>query len=347
MNEQKKFLPEWYPQDAIMLTWPHKNSDWADNLTSVEKVYFELVKTIAEVEKVVIIFQDAKHQNHIIEQLTPIPQLDKQIIWVQAAANDTWARDHGPICVQDPEQNIIAYNFIFNGWGNKFDAELDNQINQNLFLQLKTKHHNIPLVLEGGSIETDGDGTLLTTKACLLNPNRNPEITADELEQQLKSLFSVEQILWLANGELAGDDTDAHIDTLARFAPGHTIIYQGCQDPHDHHYSALQKMAHQLTDFRDIHQQPYQLFELPWPSAQYNNEQQRLPATYANFLFINQKVLLPVYGVEQDQAAIEVMQNALPNHQIVAINCRPIIEQFGSLHCLTMQLPQGFLSSEV
>lgn len=346
MNKPNTLLPEWYPQDAILLCWPHSNSDWQPILTPVETVYCKLVEAIAAQQKIIIIYQNAHHQLHILNCLNSIKLNLKQLIFVQAAANDTWARDFGPLCVHDSHGKLLAYDFIFNAWGDKFSAELDNQINQHIFKQLGTPHQAIDWVLEGGSIEYDGNGTLLTTRACLLNTNRNPSANQQKVETNLKDWFGCQQVLWLDHGALQGDDTDAHIDTLARFIPNNGIVFQGCQEPTDPHFSGLDAMKKQLAQFKNQQQQTYQLFELPWPDAQYNQQQARLPATYANFLIINHAVLLPVYGVSQDRQAIRVMQQAMPGYQIIPIDCRIVIEQFGSLHCLTMQLPKGFLTQE-
>ncbi len=204
----------------------------------------------------------------------------------------------------------------------------------------------IDMVLEGGGIEIDQSGHLLTTKNCLLNNNRNPHMTKVDIENFFFEQLGAKKVLWLESGTLEGDDTDSHIDTLARFAPNKTIIYQGCQDQNDSHYDEMLQMKCELKAMRTYDNQPFRLLELPWPDSQFNANGDRLPATYANFLIINGAVLLPIYKVVQDTVAKTIIQRAFPEHKIISINCRPIIEQFGSLHCLTMQLPQGFLSKE-
>ncbi|MEX2319848.1 MAG: agmatine deiminase family protein, partial [Saccharospirillum sp.] len=231
-------------------------------------------------------------------------------------------------------------------WGGKFDARLDNELNQNMAEKalFAASMQRIDWVLEGGSIESDGRGTLLTTTTCLLNPNRNSETSRHTVESRLKDWFGVDQVLWLQNGALAGDDTDAHIDTLARFAPEGVLVFQGCQDVADEHYDRLYAMKSELETFTDAQGTPYRLVELPWPDAQYNQEGQRLPATYANFLVANQVLLVPTYGVPQDGVALERLAEAFPGHRVVGLPCRALIEQFGSLHCITMQLPRGTLS---
>ncbi|KMT64201.1 agmatine/peptidylarginine deiminase [Catenovulum maritimum] len=337
--------PEWHKQDAIMLTWPHSKTDWASQLKQVEAVYFELVAAISQYQKLVIVCHDTELKQSVIHKLKGKNIGVEQLIFVIAQSNDTWARDHGPITLVDSNsQQIKPLNFTFNAWGDKFSANLDNQINKQLFEQINlTNFQEIDLILEGGSIEADGNGTLMTTAACLLNTNRNKQLSKFEIEEELLSLLGLDKMLWLTQGALAGDDTDAHIDTLARFAPNNQIIYQACDKTDDIHYQPLNDMAQELAEFKNKQGQAYQLIALPWPDAQYSSCGERLPATYANFLILNQAVLMPAYGVVQDELALTILKKAFPEHDVLAINCRPIIEQFGSLHCLTMQLPAGYL----
>jgi len=344
VNNTFSLPAEWYPQDAVMLTWPHPETDWQAILDKVEPVYLELVKTITRFESVIIVCHDQALKQKVKAMLEQEAIDLNQVFWVITPTNDTWARDHGPLCLVR-DKTISAANFIFNGWGNKFESSLDNQINTALFSQLNIRNQqNVDFVLEGGGVETDGQGCLMVTSECLLNPNRNPNFDKHQVTEFLLTHLGLNKILWLDHGALEGDDTDAHIDTLARFAPDNQIIYQGCQDESDDHFAALDAMKQQLSTFTNLSGQTYKLTELPWPDAQYNAEGERLPATYANFLIINHAVLLPVYGVKQDEIAISQMQSAFPEHEIIAINCRAIIEQFGSLHCISMQLPKGFLS---
>ena len=339
------YLPaEWHMQDAVMLTWPHKETDWADKLTQVEPVYLDLVKAITQFQSIVIICHDETLKRHIINLLAQNQQSLTKITFVIAATNDTWARDHGPITLINDQKAPRVLNFTFNGWGNKFDSALDNDINNALIEQLAiSNYQHLDFILEGGAIESNGEGCLLTTKSCLLNQNRNPHLLAKEIEDYLIDLFKLKKIIWLKHGHLIGDDTDAHIDTLARFAPHNQIIFQGCQDEGDPHFQSLNAMKKELQHCRNQCDLPFNLIELPFPAAQYGTNNERLPATYANFLIINKAVLVPTYQVAQDKAALALFIKAFPNYQIIAINCQPIIEQYGSLHCLTMQLPQGFI----
>lgn len=339
-----KLLPEWSAQDAVLLTWPHAQTDWVEFLADVEATFVQIATAISRYADLVVVCHDDTLKTKLSEQfvLLGIHNAHFQVI----ANNDSWARDHGPITVQDEQNQLHWLDFQFTGWGDKFSAELDNAINRQLvtadFLNIKACHTQ-QLVLEGGAIETDGNGSLLVTRNCLLNENRNNRLAADALEQQLKQLFGIRQCLWLNHGHLAGDDTDAHIDTLARFTPNQGIVYVSCDDTGDEHYQPLALMAQELTQLRNIDNQPYQLFALPWPSAKYSPAGERLPASYANFLILNGAILLPIYGDRQDDKAIAVVRAAFPGYQVHAIDCQPLIRQYGSLHCVTMQLPKGSL----
>ncbi len=346
------FPPEWHPQFGVQLTWPHAETDWQWILPEVTQFYFSLANTILEYENLVI----CAHTPALADEIKRGLSSSKYEAYIYVCpSNDTWARDHGPIFTFDNGQLAIR-DFQFNGWGNKFDAHLDNQITQCLAQKGAYPTDNRrerSLVLEGGSIESDGLGTLLTTKACLLNKNRNPTLSQSEIETELKQQLGVSNILWLENGHLDGDDTDAHIDTLARLCPQNRIVFQGCQDTSDSHYASLQAMKQELAEFKNALGEPFELFELPLPQPVYEssvqtsettktdeqNHQQRLPATYANFLIINGAVLFPVYNLPQDEQAVQVMQQAMPEHTIVPVDCSVLVRQYGSLHCITMQIP--------
>ena len=270
----------------------------------------------------------------------------KNILFQELPSNDTWARDHGPITIIVDEKVVIS-DFTFNGWGLKFTSDLDNQItsllfNRGIFNQECRYENHQHLILEGGSIESDGEGTVLTTKECLFSENRNNHLTEQQLEQQLIELFGLKRILWLSSGYLAGDDTDSHIDTLARFCDAKTIAYVKCEDPNDEHFNALNLMEKELRSFRTLANEPYNLIELPMAEAVFDGEQ-RLPATYANFLIINGAVLVPVYNSPRDNKAIRQLKIAFPDREIIGIDCRSLIKQHGSLHCITMQFPVGVI----
>ena len=344
-----RLLPEWAEQDAVMLTWPHKDTDWADNLARVEPVYIELAKHITTQQKLVIVAHNSALKMHITALLNSANISLNRVHFVVTPTNDTWARDHGPLtcsAIDSPEQ-LKVYDFTFNGWGNKFESALDNQINRTLVKELSSKKNHyqaLDMVLEGGGIEINEHGVLLTTSECLLNKNRNPNLNPSDIEALLKAHLGTTDFLWVDHGYLAGDDTDSHIDTLVRFAPNNTLVYVQCDDESDEHFSALNAMQKQLQSFKTADRTPYKLIELPWPKAVYDDENTRLPATYANYLIINNAVLVPTYNDVNDQRALAQVQKAYPDHTIIGVNCLPIIEQFGSLHCITMQLPRGFLA---
>ncbi len=340
----KQRLPaEWEKQDAILIAWPHKLTDWAPQLSAAEQVFARIIREISHCESILLIVQQEKP----VAQILSATGADlKNIFFHTLPCNDPWARDFGPLTILT-EQGPVLLDFTFNGWGNKFDASLDNELTTKLHAAKAFGHtplRSIPFVLEGGSIESDGEGTLLTSTACLLEKNRNPQLSQSEIETRLNLYFGCEKVLWLEQGTLQGDDTDSHIDTLARFAPNNSIIFQGCQDQKDSHFRPFATMHKQLAAFTSVHNKRYRLLELPWPQARYDQNGRRLPATYANFLIINNAVLVPTYCDPADQVALQVITRAFPHHKIIGIDCCSLIEQNGSLHCLTMQLPKGVLS---
>ena len=335
----KRRLPaEWEPQSAVQFTFPHSESDWAGLLNEVIPCFVECVEIVSRFEKVLVICRNraevAAHLKNAVQD---------NLILAECPSNDTWARDHGPITVEE-NGHLVLLDFMFTGWGLKFPAFHDNLITGRLYEQ--GVFSSLPLlrpglVLEGGAIETDGQGALLTTAGCLLSPNRNPHLGREQLEAKLSEWLGVNHFLWLHHGYLAGDDTDSHIDTLARLCPNDTIAYVRCDDPNDEHYAALLAMETELQAFRTQEGRPYMLVPLPWPDACYAEDGHRLPATYANFLIINGAVLVPAYGVPQDEAARVAVSSCFPGRETIGVNCRPLIEQHGSLHCITMQYPKG------
>jgi agmatine deiminase len=341
----RRLPAEWEEQDGVLLSWPHADSDWSDDIELVEPVFAAIAAAISQHERVIIV---APQADQIIELIVAAGGDPQQVTLIHLPTNDTWSRDFGPITIEE-DGRLQLLDFGFNGWGLKFAANHDNQITRRLAAAgLFGKHplQVVGLMLEGGAIESDGAGTILTTTECLLNPNRNPHLDQGEIEAQLKQLLGAQRFLWLEHGSLAGDDTDSHIDTLARLCPNDTIAYVFCDDPGDEHYAALQRMAAQLRTFRTADDRPYRLLPLPWPQACYGPSGERLPATYANFLIINGAVLVPTYDCAQDATALEVIAQAFPDRKIIGINCSPLILQHGSLHCVTMQLPRGVLNGD-
>ena len=330
-------LPEWHPQRGILMAWPDSKTDWLENLEEAQKCYQDIINILLNYTDVCLICREKQ-----VVELT-FTEKKGQVVFIEASYDDTWARDFGPIAVRDEEDRIRFLDFGFNGWGKKFDAENDNLINlallKNELLPNLTDHRQF--ILEGGSIETDGHGTLLSTTHCLLAPNRNQPMDLKAIEDYLSKSLGIKRFLWLTSGYLAGDDTDSHIDTLARFCSPKTIAYVQCQDSSDEHYEALHAMEAQLKRFTDTSGEPYNLVPLPMASATYDATRQRLPATYANFLILNEAVLVPTYDSPVDEQAITQLEKAFPDKSVVGVNCNALIKQHGSLHCITMQIPQS------
>ena len=334
---------EWEAQDGVLMAWPHEGTDWGYMLDDVRPVYVEIIRQISRFERVLL---TAPHAAEAGDSLAAAGIDMARVSILEAPNNDTWARDFGPITVIFNNMPVLL-DFGFNGWGLKFPADQDNLITRRLKEQgvLGPNLKTIGLIMEGGSIESDGLGTILTTAACLLSPNRNPQLDRSEVEQAMASLLGARRVLWLNHGFLAGDDTDSHIDTLARICPDNVIVYTACDDPRDEHFQELKLMEEEMRAFRAPDGSPYRLVPLPWPKARFDEQAHRLPATYANFLVINGGVLVPTYrDREKDDLALEVIGQAFPGRETIPIDCLPLLEQHGSLHCVTMQLPQGVLS---
>lgn len=335
-NPKFRMPAEWEMQSMIQLTFPHKDTDWAYMLDEVTECFVNIAREIVKHEKLLVVCANESLTKEKLEELN-----QENIIYAEISSNDTWARDHGGITVVKNGKTEIL-DFTFNGWGLKFGSNLDNQITGKLFEKnifskdVKYRKH-LDFVLEGGSIESDGKGTILTTSECLLSENRN-NLSKEKIEKKLKKYLSAKQILWLNHGYLAGDDTDSHIDTLARFCDETTIAYVKCDDKLDEHYEELKKMEEELMTFKlPGKKRGYSLLPLPMADAVFDTEGNRLPATYANFLIINDAVLMPTYNSPKDFIAKEQLQLVFPDREIVGIDCMALIQQHGSLHCVTMQ----------
>ena len=337
---------EWEKQGAVLLSWPHSGTDWAYMLEEVRTCFTQIANAIARHARLVIVGEELDDAKRRLAHLT-----ESQVAYIPCPTNDTWARDFGPISTVNALGEWTINDFRFNGWGMKFAAGKDNLVTRRLiscgFFQEDWHCCREGFVLEGGSIECDGKGLLLTTTQCLLSDNRNDEMDKDDIEAYLCEALGVEKILWLDHGYMAGDDTDSHIDTLARLAPGNIIIYQGCNDCNDEHFEEINKMKRQLAEMTSIEGDPFSLVEFPRPVRIYDEDGLRLPATYANFLILNNAVLFPVYGQkENDKVSIGIIQSVFPDHEIIPIDCRPLIRQHGSLHCVTMQLPEAIIPNK-
>jgi agmatine/peptidylarginine deiminase len=335
-----RFPAEWEPQSAVLVAWPHAGTDWAARLADVETSYVALIGAIARFETAIVCVGNNDLRAHAARLLDAAGVPAVRVRYAEVEYDDTWLRDSGPISLRDSD-GFRLLDFRFNAWGDKFVAKRDDRLIEALFAQSlfqNAQRERIDFALEGGAIETDGAGTLLSTWHCL--HARHPELDRSAIEARLCDTLRQQRVLWLDHGALEGDDTDAHIDTLARFADPQTIVYQACDDPRDAHYDALQRMAGELSALRTLDGNPYRLFPLPWAKPVIDDGR-RLAASYANFLIVNGAVLMPAYDDPSDTIAASVLANAFPDHEIVPVPCRPLIWQNGSLHCLTMQLPEG------
>ena len=341
MSRTDARLPaEWEPQSAVLVAWPHSETDWADRLAEVETTYVALVGAIVRFERAIVCVADDALEAHARAALQAVGVDMGRVRFVRAEYDDTWLRDSGPITLRTAG-GFRLLDFRFTGWGGKFEASRDDALVETLErggLFERAERASIAFALEGGAIDTDGEGTLLTTWQCL--NQRHPDASREELSTKLADWLAQDRVLWLDHGYLEGDDTDAHVDTLARFASPDSIVFQGCDDPNDSHYPHLRAMADELAALRTKDGQPYRLFELPWAQP-ILDDGRRLAASYANFLIVNGAVLAPSYGDAADARAQAVLREAFPAHEIVMVPCRPLIWQNGSLHCITMQLPEG------
>lgn len=338
-------IPEFAPQSGIALTWPHAGTDWGSSLADVIPVYLEIARAIMARERLLLVCYDDAHRATVFNAIEDAGLPADEVTYACAPSNDTWIRDYGPLAT-GCNGNIELHDFTFDGWDGKYASSLDNNITRTLLaagLFGDLPCHHYPLVLEGGSIDTDGRGTLLTTSRCLLQTGRNAGAGRNGIESVLRTALGIERVLWLDHGEIIGDDTDGHVDMLARFCSADTIAYASCNRPGDPHYRSLGAMEEQLRSFSSVTGQPYRLVPLPLPDAIHDKDNQRLPASYANFLIMNDAVLMPAYNDPADANALLALQGCFPAREIVPIDCRPLIAQHGSLHCATMQLPAGVL----
>ena len=346
MAHHVTLIPEWAEQDLVLITWPNATMDWAYMLPEVEACYIELAHAILEWEDLLVLARDPEH----VRTLLMTKPLKHELFVMEMDNNDTWCRDYAPLSlmVRDDvgKERPMIVDFTFNAWGLKFPAHKDNLVSRALFLSrsfiAEMGYTNaLSLTFEGGGIESDGQGTLLTTASVLFEPNRNASLSEEALQGYLREVLGADRLIVLEHGALEGDDTDGHIDTIVRIAPNNTIVYVGCEDTNDEQYNDFKALKEQLIALKTLDNKPYRLLELPMPKAIYDDENQRLPATYANFLIINNAVILPTYNQpENDKKAVEVLQEAFPDREIISIDAQIVIEQHGSLHCLTMQIPQ-------
>jgi agmatine/peptidylarginine deiminase len=343
MTAHFRLPAEWEPQAAVVIAWPHTGTDWAPRLARIEIAYVALTAAIARFEPVLICVAHAAVRDRATRLLADVGVNKRHLRFVEVAYDDTWLRDSGPLTLTDGAVFRLV-DFRFTGWGGKFEGGRDDRLIEALVERGvfgAAERRRIDWALEGGAIESDGKGTLLTTWRCL--HHRHPKMSRDELAATLKHSFEAERVLWLDHGYLQGDDTDAHIDTLARFAPDDAIVFQACDDPADPHYQELARMRAEIAKLRTTAGRAYHLHPLPWPRA-IIDDGRRLASSYANYLVVNDAVVVPSYGDAADVRAAEIVAVAHPGREIVAVDARALIWQNGSVHCLTMQLPAGSLA---
>ncbi|SHO80540.1 Agmatine deiminase [hydrothermal vent metagenome] len=326
-------IAEWQKQRAVLMSFPHKNSDWGNNLQKALVPFIRIAQAIAYSTPVYIIC-------HNKDDISNLFCNTRNMSFIEIDTNDTWIRDYGYISVVEDGENKLL-DFEFNAWGNKFKSNLDNMVNQKLYKKGymgTTPLKSIDFVLEGGSIESDGVDTIMTTTKCLCNSNRNGGLSKMEVESRLKEYLGTKRVLWLNYGYLAGDDTDSHIDTIARFVSSDTIVYIKCEDVDDEHYDELNLMQKELQEFRQSNGKKYNLISLPMTTPKYNINGDRLPATYANFLITNGAIIVPSYDDINDKKAQDILREIFPKKEIIPVNCLTLIEEGGSLHCSTMNI---------
>lgn len=322
----RKSIAEWHKQELLLLSLPHKDTDWKPYLEEILQSYEEFIKAVARFQKVLLIAPSESD----FARFKSIENVD----FFQCETNDTWIRDFGAIDVYEDEK-LIGLDFTFNAWGDKFQSSLDNAVNSKLFKnKLQGKLEKIDFILEGGSIDFNGDGVMLTTTTCLLNENRNLHFNQAQIEKKLKDIFGLKEIIWLENGFIKGDDTDSHVDTLARFINENTIAYCICEDKNDEHYEALKAMENELKKTK------FNLLPLPLPKPIYYNDK-RLGATYANFVFINNALIVPTYNDANDSIIINALQKACKDQEVIGVDARVFLRQNGSLHCSCQNRYQG------
>jgi len=343
MNKAFRLPAEWEAQAGVIIAWPHAGTDWAERLPQIETAYVALAAAIARFEPLLVCVADADVRDRASALLYAAGVDAARVRYVEAAYDDTWLRDSGPLTLSDGA-GFALVDFRFTGWGGKFEGGRDDRLIEELLARgvfSAAQHRRIDWALEGGAIESDGNGTLLTTWRCL--HQRHPQMSLVQMDAKLLDAFGAKRVLCLQHGYLEGDDTDAHIDTLARFAPDDAIVFQTCDDPADPHYDELARMHEEIARLRTAEGQPYRLFPLPWART-IVDEGRRLASSYANYLIVNGAVLMPAYGGPADAEAAKVIAAAHPGRQVVAIDARPLIWQNGSVHCLTMQVPAGALA---
>ncbi len=328
---------EWEPHEATWLSWPHNRETWPGKFAPVPVVYAEIVRALMVAERVRICVPDAECRGEAEEILRHHRAWNENVELFEIPTNDSWTRDHGPCFVTDGTRRRIV-KWEYNAWGGKYPPyDLDNAVALEIAERFGFDHWRPGIVMEGGSIDVNGRGTVLTTEACLLNPNRNPHLSKERIEGYLRDCLGTPNVLWLGDG-IAGDDTDGHVDDITRFTDPRTIVTAVEEDPGDENYDPLQQNLALLLGMKDQDGKPFRIVRLPMPDA-VHFDGRRLPASYANFLIANGVVLLPVYQCGNDRRAITIMQELFPDRRIVPIDCTDLVWGLGAIHCISQQEP--------
>ena len=333
---------EWFAHQATWLTWPKDPETWPDRVPQVEAIYLNMIAAVAPSEIVNLLVDDEEIERVIRERISSATAARIHFHHIQTV--DSWIRDYGPNFLVGPNGEGAFNDWIFNAWGNKYEVlKQDDSVPRRLEPFLKLKRFSPGIVMEGGSIEVNGRGCVLTTEQCLLNQNRNPELSREQIEQYLKDYLGVSKVLWLGEG-IVGDDTDGHIDDIARFVNPNTIVCAVEDDPQDANYELLQDNLVRLRSMSDAQDRPFEIVTLPMPgivggTSTSTRDLDRLPASYANFYIANNVVLAPVFGHPNDARAVETLQKVFPTRQVVPINCEPLVWGMGTIHCVTQQQP--------
>lgn len=334
---------EWRMHEATWLTWPKDPETWPDRVSQVEQIYIEMMEALTPHEIVNLLVDDAATE-HAVRQRSTFASTNN-IRFHHIPTVDSWIRDYGPNFLINDRGGAAFNDWIFNAWGNKYETlKHDNDVPLFLEPRLQLRRFEPAIVLEGGAIDVNGSGCVLTTEQCLLNPNRNPHLNREQIEDYLKSYLGVNKVLWLGEG-IVGDDTDGHIDDIARFVAPNTIICAVEDDPEDANYELLQDNLRRLKSMTDVNGRGFEIVTLPMPGAVGGTSTDtrnldRLPASYANFYIANNVVLAPVFGHANDRRAVETLQRVFSDRRVVPINCEPLVWGMGTIHCVTQQQPQ-------
>ncbi len=353
MNRQQQETPaalgfympaEWRPHAATWLTWPKDPETWPERVSQVEEIYLQMIAALTPHEIVNLLVDDEATEQTVRQRCTFASVENLRFHHIPTV--DSWIRDYGPNFIVDGKGAIAFNDWIFNAWGNKYESlKQDDGVPRLLEPGLNLRRFEPGIVLEGGAIDVNGAGCVLTTEQCLLNPNRNPQLSREEIEDYLKQYLGISKVLWLGEG-IVGDDTDGHIDDIARFVSPNIIVFALEEDPEDANYELLQDHLARLKSMTDANGRPFRIVALPMPgviggTSTDTRNLDRLPASYANFYIANKVVLAPIFGHANDARAIETLQQVFTDRRVVPINCEPLVWGMGTIHCVSQQQPQA------